>query len=253
LSTRVFDGLVNFRDLGGLSATPDGSEANTADGGADGVSRERTIAFGRLFRSDALSYGTPADADHLVNVLGVATVVDLRETREVADFGRGPLGERGVSYIEVPIGDVPTATTRSEFYVGVLATYGPAIADLLKALVAPGAMPAVIHCHVGCDRTGAVSAAILLLLGVDEGTVAEDYARSRRANDVIRQRARDRRQALGLPQMDDAYYAAWDPRAEIMLDSIKLLRERWGGIDGWAAEMGLTEADIAALRAALLV
>ncbi len=232
MSTRIFDGLVNFRDLGGLSA----------DGGI-------TVG-GRLFRSDALSYGTSADALHLVDVLHIATVVDLREAREVADFGRGPLGQHGLRYIEVPIGDAPAAATRAEFYVRVLDAYGPAIADLLRLL--PDALPAVVHCHVGCDRTGVVSAAILSLIGVDEATVAADYALSRRANDVVRQRARDRRDVLGLPRMDDAYYAAWDPRADIMLGTLRLVRERWGDMRGWAAEMGLSDADIAALRDALV-
>jgi protein-tyrosine phosphatase len=236
VSGRVFDGLVNFRDLGGLPV---------AGGG--------TVAPGRLFRSDSLSYATADDAAHLRDVLGIATVVDLREAVEVADFGRGPVGASGVTYIDLPIGDVPTATTRSEFYVALLAKFGPAVGEMLRALVAPDALPAVIHCHVGCDRTGAVSAAILLLLGVDEKLVAEDYARSRRANDVIRQRSRDRREMLGLPQMDDAYYLAWDPRAEIMMDTIASLRDRWGGIDGWAAAAGLSATDIEALQCALVV
>jgi protein-tyrosine phosphatase len=235
LSARVFGGLVNFRDLGGLPA-------------AAGA-----VAPGRLFRSDALNHATPEDADHLIDVLGIVTVVDLRESREVAEFGRGPMGERGVRYIEMPIGDVPNVSTRSEFYAGVIGDYGPAIAGLVRALVQPGVLPAVVHCHIGCDRTGAVSAAILLLLGVDEKSVAADYAESRRANDRIQQRARDRRTLLGLPQMDAAYYEAWDPRPEIMMETLRLIRDRWGSIDGWAKEVGLEEADIAALRAALIV
>jgi protein-tyrosine phosphatase len=232
---RLYDGLVNFRDLGGLPVTGGGR-----------------VRDGVLFRSDSLCYASAADAEHLIGVLNLATVIDLRESVEIADFGRGPVGDAGLGYLNLPIGDVPTATTRAEFYLGVMTTYGPAIADIIRTLVSPQALPAVIHCHVGCDRTGAVAAAILSLIGVPEPDVAADYARSRRANDVIRQRARDRRAMLGLPQMDDAYYAAWDPRAEIMVETLGLLRARWGGIEGWAADVGLTAVDIAAIRSALV-
>jgi protein-tyrosine phosphatase len=225
--------LVNFRDLGGLPAA----------GG--------TVASGRLFRSDALNYASPDDTDHLIDVLGVTTVVDLRETPEIEEFGRGPVAERGVGYIDVPISGAVAAASRSEYYAAILADHGPAIAAMIREL--PSRLPAVVHCHIGCDRTGAVSAAILLLLGADDQTVADDYALSRRANDAIQQRARERRTLLGLPQMDPSYYQAWDPRPEIMLETLRLVRERWGSIDGWAAEVGLRDADIAALRAALVV
>ena len=57
----VFEGLVNFRDLGGIAA----------DGG--------TMRPGRLFRSDSLNYATEADAARLVEA-GLATIVDLRDT-----------------------------------------------------------------------------------------------------------------------------------------------------------------------------
>jgi protein-tyrosine phosphatase len=232
---RTFDGLVNFRDLGGLPV---------AGGGR--------VRDGVLFRSDSLHYASDADAEHLIDVLNIATVIDLREPAEIADFGRGPVGEAGLGYLNLPIGDVPTATTRAEFYLRVIAAYGPGIADLIRMLARPDTLPAVIHCHVGCDRTGAVAATILSLIGVPEPDVAADYARSWRANDVIRQRARARRAMLGLPLMDDAYYAAWDPRAEIMAETLDLIRERWGGIDGWADDVGLTAVDVAAIRSALV-
>jgi len=237
--TLQLEGLVNFRDLGGIPIT-------------GGVAGGGVVRSGRLFRSDSLCYATDADAAHLAEVLRIATVVDLREETEVREFGRGPLERSGVGYVDVPIGDVPTVDTRSEFYVAVLANYGPAIGAMIRELLHPGRLPAVIHCHVGCDRTGAVSAAILSLLGVSEEDVAADYARSRRANDMIRQRSRDRRELMGLPQMDEAYYLAWDPRADIMATSLELIRKRWGGIDGWAFEAGLTSADIAALQHALI-
>ena len=68
------DGVVNMRDLGG---TP------TADGGE--------IAPGRLVRSDNLQDLTDADIRHLVDVVGVTDVVDLRTNVELRLEGPGPL------------------------------------------------------------------------------------------------------------------------------------------------------------------
>jgi protein-tyrosine phosphatase len=233
--SRSFEGLVNFRDLGGLPVA----------GGGE-------VRSGVLFRSDSLCYATQADADHLVDKLGLATVVDLRDAREITEFGRGPLETMSLGYVSVPIGDVPEYDTRPEFYVAVLAKYGTELTTLIRSLASSGTLPAVVHCHVGCDRTGVVSAAILSLIGVADLDVADDYARSRRANDAIRDRSRERRRALGLPQMDDAYYERWDPRADIMATTLAIVNDRWGGMAGWGAASGLTPADLAALQATLV-
>lgn len=229
-----FEGLVNFRDLGGLPAA----------GGA--------IRPGVLFRSDSLSYATDADAAHLRDVFGLRTIIDLRDTVEVDEFGRGPLANAPIDYISVPCGDVITAGTRHEHYLALLDRRGPALADIVRRLVEPGTLPVVVHCHVGCDRTGTVAAMLLGLVGVPDGEICADYARSTRANDAIRERAEARRRHLGLPIMGRAYYDAWEPRADIMAATTALVRERWIDWAGWAAAAGLAGAELAALRETLV-
>ncbi len=227
-------GLVNFRDLGG---TP-------VDGGA--------IRPGVLFRSDSLVYATEEDAAYLRDEVRLATIVDLRDAPEVEAFGRGPLGRSPIAYLPVPVGDLPTVDGRQAYYAELLDAYGRQLADLVRRLSAPGALPALVHCHIGCDRTGVVSAMLLTLAGAAEAEVCADYARSHRASDAIRKRAESRRRTLGLPLMDKAYYDAWEPRAEIMAETLALVAGRWGSMAGWAAAFGLTATDIAALRTALV-
>ena len=48
------------------------------------------------------------------------------------------------------------------------------LAGLLRALLEPGALPAVVHCEAGCDRTGVVAALILGLLGVPDGDIGAE-------------------------------------------------------------------------------
>ena len=86
--TLVFEGCVNFRDLGGY---------RTADG--------RRIGWRRLFRADGLS--KLSDDDHRqLNELGVATVIDLRTVDEAEQRGRFPVDRVPVRYVDLPLTDV---------------------------------------------------------------------------------------------------------------------------------------------------
>jgi protein tyrosine/serine phosphatase len=235
LGGRSFDGLVNFRDLGGIAV-----------GGGGAIRR------GHLFRSDSLSYASDADATYLTDQLGLATIVDLRAEAEVAEFGRGPVVFAPVSYVSIPVVDGPTADSRSDFYFQMLGANGVALADLVRRLSRPTVLPAIVHCHIGCDRTGAVSAMLLGLAGADDEAICVDYARSRRANDAIRERAAERRVSLGLPVMDRAYYDAWDPRPEIMAGTLAAVAREWGDMYGWARAFGLSDAEIDEFRAVVV-
>lgn len=68
------EGVVNMRDLGGLP---------TSDGGV--------IAARRLIRSDNLQDLSSTAVDHLVSVLGVRDIIDLRSDTELHIIGDGPL------------------------------------------------------------------------------------------------------------------------------------------------------------------
>src|SRR6185312_16358714 len=65
----------------------------------------RRLRPGRVFRSDSLSRMTESDVRHVVDELGVATVVDLRAGHEVETYGHGPLGDEGVRVHHLPIAD----------------------------------------------------------------------------------------------------------------------------------------------------
>lgn len=230
------EGLVNLRDLGGYAVS----------GG--GVIRAR-----RLFRSDSLAAASAADVAYLRDEVGLATAVDLRDEREIAEFGRGGLAAApGLAHVSLPIGDVPDVDGRHTFYFELLRRHGARLAGLVSRLSAPGTLPAIVYCHIGCDRTGVVSAMLLSLAGVAREDVCADYALSTRSSSAIRARADARRRALGLPVMDASYYAAWEPRAEIMAATLELVNGEWGGMPGWADAYGLTPDDIAALRTALV-
>lgn len=238
-TTTGFDRLTNLRDLGGL----------TLVGGA-------TTRHGVLFRSESPQYASDADHHHLRRVVGLRTIVDLREPDHAATTGRRPLGldvegATPITYVQIPCDDRDvTPDTRHVYYTGLLASNGHAFADLVRRLTVTGTLPVLIHCQLGCDRTGTVIAMLLRLIGVIDDDICADYARSVGAAPAIRFRAEAQRAAAGLEPLDDAFYDAWANHPEIMANTLALVDAKWGSMHGWADAHGLTDADIDALRAA---
>ena len=56
----------------------------------------------------------------------------------------------------------------------------------MSELCAPAALPALVHCSAGKDRTGIVVALVLAALGVPDEVIAADYALSARYLDPER-------------------------------------------------------------------
>ncbi len=228
----MFESLVNFRDLGGRPVAGGGS-----------------VRTGRLFRSDSVAYASPADAQRLVTELKVATVVDLRGATEVARRGRGPLGELPIGYVHMPITDVTVgAGDLSRYYLAVLGERAHELVGLLRRLMRPDALPAVVHCEAGCDRTGVVTAVVLGLVGVADDAICEDYDLTEPALPALNARWRRAYLATGRELPADWIDETWDLRETAMKRTAAAVRDRWGGWAGWAGAYGLVPAEVARLR-----
>jgi protein-tyrosine phosphatase len=148
----------------------------------------RTVRPGLLYRSDGL-HRLGAEGRAGLRRLGLRTVIDLREGSErEAD----PDCLEGVQAIvvEQPImcltGDeeeivdpeVPPGSLVSlqQLYAWLIADRGPELTAAIGHLARPGGLPALVHCAFGKDRTGIVIALLLSALGVDDETIAADYA-----------------------------------------------------------------------------
>jgi len=240
--TRVdLEGLCNFRDLGGYA---------TADG--------RVVRHGRLYRSDALHRMTPNDVD-AVCLLEIATVIDLRAPDEVEHVGTGLIDDLGATYHNLPTrhavltetADDSPPPSAAEHYFGYLSEGRTCFGGVVETLADPASVPAVFFCNAGKDRTGAVAAMVLGLLGVDDETVAADYARTA---EVL--------EAIGAATSRDypADVTAWrklspdmrTARAETMLEFLKLVRERVGGWREYVRSLGIDADTITAMQDHLL-
>ncbi len=243
----VLDGPANFRDLGGYP---------TADG--------RHLIPGHVFRSDSVSHMSESDIAHVVDELGLLTVVDLRSPYEVETFGHGPLGDAGVTVHHLPIIDEvradkierppdapePGTTSVDEVYLSMLDRYGPRFASVLEIIANPANQPVVFHCAAGKDRTGLVAALLLSVVGVDDGIVAADFALTEEhmAELVARHKARSE-ERNEFAEVGQSYFRI---DAESMLKVLDGVREQHGSIEDYLLAQGLPADSIAALRDGLV-
>ena len=246
------DGVVNMRDAGGLP---------TRDGA--------TITPRRLLRSDNLQDLSPADVRHLVDVLGVSDIVDLRSETEVDTEGPGPLWEveslthhhhslfgagRGITADQAlalpehssrPVRD---ASFWSEHYLGYLSTRPDSISAALD-VVSRSSGATLVHCAAGKDRTGTVVALALDVAGVPHERIVEDYVMSAARIEQIIARLMPRDLyggALRQQSVDDQR-----PRAQTMQTILDTVQGEFGGAAGWLREQGWQDTDLDRLRVRL--
>jgi hypothetical protein len=232
------DGMHNVRDLGGVPL---------ADGG--------TTAFGVVLRGETVAHLTTAGADTFRS-LGVRHVLDLREPSERDLDGDGPLESAyqrsdvlhelvplaHASVLDDPIGRVSEASAVGDQYATYLHNGGFRLADAL-ARTAWSRCALYVHCAVGKDRTGIVSALLLGLAGADDDAVVEDYLMTaeRLVPVLMRLGARPAYPHLAAPD-----WAAQQPSEEAMRLFLGHLRAR-GGAAHWLLDHGVDSETLALL------
>nr|WP_277348427.1 tyrosine-protein phosphatase [Planctomonas sp. JC2975] len=243
------EGIPNLRDIGGYTTT-------------DG----RTVRRGLVYRSTALDHATDADVQLLAD-RGIRTVIDLRTAAE-RDARPDRLPD-GVDVLDLDVfADAPGATPAriaklssepekatkllaradvdavfAQSYRGLVSLPSALAAyrDLFQALARTDTLPALYHCTTGKDRTGWATAALLLLLGVREKTVVDDYVLS---NDYL---------MVSLKPVLEAFAAhGGDPeklkpvlgvKAQYLLTAFEELREKYGTIERYFADGLGVDAD----------
>ncbi|MEZ0108136.1 protein-tyrosine phosphatase [Catenulispora sp. EB89] len=211
-------GIKNARDIGGLR-TESGAVVQPL----------------RLLRTARLNRPTDADRAWLASI-GLRTVVDLRQPFEIQKWP-DDLGDLEVERVNVaPSLDSESDGTFFDLYLSWLDHSGEAFADAVRALARPGALPALVHCTAGKDRTGVLVALVLDVLGVGEKAIVADYLIS---NERL--------------STDPGDVVFQHPISEELISgSLTHVRERFGSAEGYLLAHGVTAEEIAALREGLL-
>jgi protein-tyrosine phosphatase len=226
---------ANLRDVGGYPA-------------ADG----RTTRWRTLLRSGSLHFAAE-DAARTLDEYGVRTVLDLR-TWEEADRAPSPLLARGTVTHRLSLiseGARGLDPRLDAVYRYLIDERGDAIGQVISMLAAPDALPALVHCSAGKDRTGIVVGLVLSAVGVPDEIVAEDYALSAvylgpRTPQIISQV----RASVGLDDgADQDYGDLLDSPAALFRQVLDWARAGGGGsVAGYLSAHGVTEDELAALQ-----
>ncbi|MFD5179407.1 tyrosine-protein phosphatase [Nocardia sp. NPDC058379] len=227
----------NLRDVGGY----------TVDGGG-------TTRWGRLFRSD-LPRLVPSEAEAL-RVLRLRTVLDLRDDDEYitrpSSFGgvevqlvRRPLGLRAL-IDGLPVDDADPLGT---LFCTAAQQLGRQIAAAIAELGRPGALPTLVHCAAGKDRTGIIIALTLGSIGVPDEQIAADFALSSTylTSEFF---AAEARTTAGPREVYRPALRGSEPASILrLLDEV---RNQDGTVRDYLLRHGATTTELDALRAALI-
>lgn len=250
----AFAGIINARDLGGLTA-----------------SEGKTVRKGLLLRAANLSQATEADLSKLRQDYRLSTVIDLRtavERKEKPD--RIP---EGVEYRIHPIFDEATAgitregDTPSPFTLPdmvslyrtmiVAESCREALHKVLTAIFTHDFEKGAVlwHCTAGKDRCGIVSSLVLAALDVGREEIMKDYAVN--ADAFIVQADALYRQALRSGRPESAAAAARDgflALPKYMESAFRAIDETYGSSESYLTRgLQISESVLEGFRNKLLM
>jgi len=251
-----FEGIANFRDLGGYPTT-------------DG----RRVKWGVLYRSGTLAHASRSDLEALKS-LNLTTLVDFRSALEKTEEPNQLPTPVPFQVVEIPtlddgnkamVGDIMERIETGNFdgfdpHATMIdanrqfaTEFVPQYRKFVATVSANQGSPMVWHCSAGKDRAGFASAILLRILGVPQEVVMADYMASKehalkaRMNQMRILRLFKGEEAAEKLQTLLGVEEAW------LAAAFETIDERWGSFENYTAQaLALSEADVAALRNALL-
>jgi protein-tyrosine phosphatase len=124
---------------------------------------------------------------------------------------------------------------------------------MINLMLTPGALPIIIHCHAGKDRTGFAAAMIQWFLGMDRDAIIAEYLKS---NVFLMPKISKLMNRLHLftaglyPKSN--LQAAFEVRERYLITAMKKVEQKYGGIDKYFMRSGITEKQLDDLRSLML-
>ena len=220
MAERIFN-LFNFRDLGGYRRKN------------GGVTR-----CGAIARSNILMHAEEADIAKLKQ-LGFTTIVDLRTETELEKYVHQLSTHPDFTYIHAKCDnwwrDPFYGAEESAMYYMMLILLYDNIRGVLTA-IADAKSGVVFNCHAGKDRTGITAALCLMIAGVEDRDIIDDYAKTYDAywGDTPKEELVGKKKLIPVPENMELFLA--------------MFRARYGTVEEYCRVIGLPREKMLAIR-----
>ncbi|MDR6868134.1 protein-tyrosine phosphatase [Microbacterium resistens] len=233
----TLDGLVNFRDLGGVPT------------------EDAVIRPGVLYRAESLSDLTDAGREALASS-GIGVVIDLRSTMEAEKSPGVTADSAAPRLVAIPMldGALPTsiddARPLEESYAALIREHGEDFARI-AGVIADADAGVLVHCTAGKDRTGLAIALVLLAVGAEWDAVRTDYsASSENLSGAWTDRIFAMIAAMGLdipdtPEVRRLMYSTSETGFDAAFEWV---RAQHGSVTGYLTDHGLSDEQLTRLR-----
>lgn len=212
--------IENMRDIGGY------------------LVENRRLPYGKIIRSNLPDKITKNDLDNLER-MGVKTVIDLRsedEIKKAASVFEGNQCFKLLHYQMNGGGNIPNTSKDVPISYMKMLEGKEEIYKIFKVL-AEEEKGVLYFCNAGKDRTGVVTALILMTLGVDKKDIIADYTLS---NVYIMDSLREFEKNSTNKNIKEII----TPKMEYMEEFLNYFDEKYKTIDNYLHEIGITEEEI---------
>lgn len=242
--------LHNFRDLGGMMA-----------------GKDKKLKKGIIYRSANPDLINRKDLE-ILQKLGISSVIDLRAPGERSvkklpltgfqiiqlplDFEQ-KTREKLMPYLKKKGSEEKIADISNSLYLDILDASLPVMKEVMEVLLKPSGSPVLIHCQAGKDRTGIISALILLSLGAERRMIIDDFMKSNAALlPFFKKRLLWRKIiSFGFFPADRVLYAI-TVRQRNIESIINRVNNHYGGIEGYLSKSGFDISRLTELKQKLL-
>lgn len=197
-----------------------------------------------LLRSDEQKQLSSGDIAYL-SERQITTIIDMR-TKKVTSHLPSPFANKTpFAYHNIPIEEGSGVPESMEAVpVSYMNIAGSANMRQIYRSIAQAPQGVLFHCSAGKDRSGVVSAILLLLAEVGDKDIIENYMMTKEYN--------AKRFALARKNYPDVDINIIIPREEFILRFLQLFREKYGNAENYMRSIGVLSEEIERIRGKLL-
>lgn len=188
------------------------------------------------------------DLDYLKKI-GINNIIDLRDIDEYENKKSSFEGNNDFNLYHVIIkGGKEVPKSRKEVplsYIKMIDENKEGFLEIFKIL-AQNDGGILYFCNAGKDRTGVLTALILMLLNIENEKIIDDYMITKECQEKFLN-------AYIMEKKDDSLRERIIPHEEFMMEFIKLLKEKYESVQYYLVNIGLKEEEIEKIKSKILI